>query len=590
MEKQTKETYLKQVYEHLSSLKEKIAVEIEKTKVGINTKMASAKLEDKWTNESVKAMRENRLEQLGVMNNSPYFNKCECSFDGKPKTYYFGKFSLAEESVYSWIVPAATMRFENPGSISYKLPDGRIRKGEMFEKDQYMIVDGKILFFTKEQKDKAKELIHQEHFSSRKNGFMLPEIVSVMEKAQDLIIRAHHKGSFAISGPAGSGKTTLALHRVAYLVQSPDTAEFYPSDKTIVFVQDTGTKKYFSALLPELGIHNVGITTFFEWAKLTLPLEGIEIVSEFDNSSNKELYTFEKIQTLRSKEIPKWNSNIFRLLETYYGQTFKDQHKQKILDRIDITVLLHSYFNNKKKFETIRRFTRSTQNGFVNKSEKKLLKYPLMVIDEFQNYMPEQINILKKCLDKDTESVVYVGDMAQQVRLGTIKSWEDVEENIHDGRNVKLHKVYRNTKQILGYINSLGFDVEIPEGLKEGPEVREVQTSSKEEVVTQIKNLIKEKQPGQTLGIIGREKDDVEYLKEIFKEEGVHICTMIESQGVEFDTVCLVLSKTVDEKQDSLPQVFINEVKKVQKDLLYVALTRAIQEMIVIHINGNINL
>jgi DNA helicase IV len=586
-----KEIYLKQAYEHITSLKVKIAQEIEKTKVGISIKMASAKIEDKWTNASVKAMRENRLEQLEIMNNSPYFNKCECSFEGKPKTYYFGKFSLAEESVYSWIVPAATMRFENPGNISYKLPDGRIRKGEMFEKDQYMIVDGKILFFTKEQKDKAKELIHQEHFSSRKNGFMLPEIVSVMEKAQDLIIRAHHKGSFAISGPAGSGKTTLALHRVAYLVQSPDTAEYYPSDRTIVFVQDTGTKKYFSALLPELGIHNVEITTFFEWAGLLLPLEGVTLVSEFNNKKNKELYAFEKIQTLRSKEIPKWSNNIFSLLSSYYGENFKEQQKQKILDRIDITVLLQSYINHKKKFETIRRFTRSTQNGFVNKSEKKLLKYPLMVIDEFQNYMPEQINILKKCLDKETGSVVYVGDMAQQVRLGTIKSWSDVEEDIKEERNVKLYKVYRNTKQIMGYINKLGFNVEIPEGLKEGPEVKEIPASSREDVVTEIKNLIKGKQTGQTLGIIGKEKDDVEYLKETFKEEGVHICTMIESQGVEFDTVCLILSKiSSEEERDSFPQTFIDEVKKVQKDLLYVALTRAIQEMVVININGNINL
>jgi len=583
----TKETYLKQAYEHIASLKVKIAEEMEKVRIGIATKMGAAKLEDKWTNESVKAMRHNRLEQLEKMNHSPYFNKCVCTFEGKPKTYYFGKFSLAEQGVYSWIVPAATMRFENPGNISYKLPDGRVRKGEMLEKDQYMIVEGNILFFTKEQKDKAKELIYQEHFSSRKNGFMLPEIVSVMEKAQDLIIRAHHKGSFAISGPAGSGKTTLALHRVAYLVQSPDTSELYPSDKTIVFVQDTGTKTYFGALLPELGIHNVEITTFFEWAKLTLPLEGIEIVSEFDNGSNKEFYIFEKIATLRSKEIPKWSANIFSLLESYYGESFKEQRKKKILDRIDVTVLLWSYSNHKKKFETIRRFIRSTQRGFVNKSEKKLLKYPLMVIDEFQNYMPEQINLLKKCLDKDTESVVYVGDMAQQVRLGTIKTWEDVGEHISTERNVKLHKVYRNTKQILGYINKLGFEVEIPEGLKEGPEVIEIQASSREEVIHHVKELVKEKRAGQTLGIIGREKGEVEYLKEMFKEDGVHICTMIESQGVEFDTVCLLLSKKVEEKQDLLPKEFLNELKKVQKDLLYVALTRAIQKMVVIHIGDS---
>ena len=44
-----------------------------------------------------------------------------------------------------------------------------------------------------------------------------------MEKAQDQVIRAHHAGPLVISGPAGSGKTTLALHRVAFLTQSPET-------------------------------------------------------------------------------------------------------------------------------------------------------------------------------------------------------------------------------------------------------------------------------------------------------------------------------------------------------------------------------
>lgn len=66
-----------------------------------------------------------------------------------------------------------------------------------------------------------------------------------MEKAQDQVIRASHKGSLVIGGPAGSGKTTLALHRVAYLTQAPETSEFYPTKSIIVFVQDTGTKITF---------------------------------------------------------------------------------------------------------------------------------------------------------------------------------------------------------------------------------------------------------------------------------------------------------------------------------------------------------
>lgn len=584
MSNPSKETILKKAVEHVGHARKEIEREIAKTQVSINTKVSAAKIEDKWANEDVKAMRENRLEQLKLMNGSPYFNKCECIFDGQAKTYYFGKFSFPEQNIYSWVAPAATIRFEAPGNISYKIPHRKDRSGELLQKDQYMIVDGNILFFAREEKGKGRELIHQEHLSTRKQGFMLPEIVSVMEKAQDMIIRAHHKGSFAISGPAGSGKTTLALHRAAYLIQSPDTSEHYPSEKVIVFVQDAGAKEYFSHLLPELGIHHVEITTFFEWASKILELEGIQCVAEYEPAeTEKHLYAFRKIQTLRSADIPTWNKNIFSVLQKYYEahfdkeslKAFASQKKENILDRIDITILLQSHLNKKGKFELIRTFTRALHSGSrTNKTEKKLLKYPLMVIDEFQNYMPEQINIMKACLEKETESVIYVGDMAQQVRLGTIKSWQDINERLSDERNIRLHKVYRNTKQILNYINSLGFNVEIPEGLKEGPEVKNL-SLAQDEVISHLKNLVGSLEENQTLGIIGKEKRNLEHLKEIFKEnQQVHICTMIESQGVEFDTVCLI------NPHKETTQTFTNEeVQKIEKDLLYVALTRAINEM-----------
>jgi len=101
------------------------------------------------------------------------------------------------------------------------------------------------MFFSKEVEGRARELIYQEHFTNRKTGFMLPEIVAEMEKSQDQVIRAHHEGPLVISGPAGSGKTTLAFHRVAYLTQAPDTALHYREDSIIIFVQDNGTKEYF---------------------------------------------------------------------------------------------------------------------------------------------------------------------------------------------------------------------------------------------------------------------------------------------------------------------------------------------------------
>ncbi len=223
---------------------------------------------DKIVERELMRYAKKRVGEIEHLKGSPYFVCCDVIWEKETevKRIFFGKFGFTEEEIYSWITPASSMRFENPGEVGHTRPDGQFQKARMIRKDQYMIVDGRIKFLVTETIDAPRELVYQEYFSNRKTGFVLPEILAQMEKAQDQVIRAHHRGPFLISGPAGSGKTTLALHRVAYLVQSPDLASMYARDSIIVFVQDNGTKEYFSHLLPELGIDDVLITTFSEWA------------------------------------------------------------------------------------------------------------------------------------------------------------------------------------------------------------------------------------------------------------------------------------------------------------------------------------
>ena len=210
-----------------------------------------------------------------------------------------------------------------------------------------------------------------------------------------------------------------------------------------------------------------------------------------------------------------------------------------------------------------------------------------MVIDEFQNYLPEQLNIFKNCLNEETKATLYVGDIAQQVKLGTIKNWTDLEDDMSTDRNIRLSKVYRNTKNILNFINGLGFVVDIPPGLKDGPKVVEKICNSNEENIK--KNIPKYKDG--IIGILAKNDIDLELYKKEFKDiKNIHILTMLESQGVEFDLVFIVginrntfeITKFID-----ISNEHIEERKRMQKDLLYVALTRAISEL---HILGSVKL
>ena len=277
-----KEEILSKSNEHLDHVRASLGaelVELEKSLKKSQARFSSLSYADQMVESIVMANGKKRIEEFGQLSGSPYFVRCDILFqnDEQEASIYFAKFGFDAESIYSWVAPASVMRFEKPGEVSYRRPDGMVQKARLLRKDQFMIVDGKIKFLSSESIDMPRELIYEEYFSSRKSGFMLPEIVSQMEKAQDQVIRANHVGPFLISGPAGSGKTTLALHRVAYLVQSPDLSKLYPSKSIAVFVQDNGTKEYFSQLLPELGIDDVSITTFSEWAFQILELWRIRI-------------------------------------------------------------------------------------------------------------------------------------------------------------------------------------------------------------------------------------------------------------------------------------------------------------------------
>ena len=182
-------------------------------------RFSSLSYADQMVERIVISNNKKRIGELKHLEGSPYFVRCDVLFDinDKETSIYFAKFGFNQEDIYSWVAPASVMRFENPGDVEYKRPDGVIQKIRLLRKDQYMIVDGKIKFLSSESIDAPRELVYEEYFSTQKTGFILPEIVAQMEKAQDQVIRAYHIGPFLISGPAGSGKTTLALHRVAYL-------------------------------------------------------------------------------------------------------------------------------------------------------------------------------------------------------------------------------------------------------------------------------------------------------------------------------------------------------------------------------------
>src|SRR3989339_768554 len=202
-----KEKLLNSLKSHIDFIRQRILVSLEKTQILASKsvkEIARMRPEDQIVQMQLKANAENRVVELKNLESSPYFMKCYITDeDGVDKEYFFAKHQFSEESIYSWVAPVASIRFENLGKVSYRLPDGTTRNITVRQKEQYMIVDGNVIFFALEVKGKPRELIYQEHFTRQKSEFALPEIIAQMEKAQDQVIRAEHVGPLAISGPAG---------------------------------------------------------------------------------------------------------------------------------------------------------------------------------------------------------------------------------------------------------------------------------------------------------------------------------------------------------------------------------------------------
>jgi DNA helicase IV len=573
---------------HVGETRDAIAAEIGVTGAQVEKFQRSGSAPDEAVRSRLLAHFSDRLDQLHHLFPSPYFVRCDVrGADGRENVYYFSKFPFTERSIFSWLSPAARLRFADVGPAAYQLPDGALWHGEVTRKDQFMVVGGRIAFMTTESEAYGRTLVHQEELSRRKPGFLLPEIVAKMERAQDDVIRARPDGSFLIAGPAGSGKTTLAFHRIAYLLQSPDTADRFSPRDVIVFVQDEGTRAYFSKLLPDLGIHDVRVATFGEWALERLGFAGVATVVRRANGVDETVDAYEarKREALRSPG-GTWRprTDAFAALRAAYAPYFSDADKDRLsvqeeareLDRFDLTLLLRFARERDGAFRREEEYLVQKKNFEVTRRRRSVpLRYSLMVVDEAQNYLSEQIALLRTCVSPDTRAMLYVGDLGQQVLVGTVRDWSDAGEDFSGGRRVELEKVYRNTAAILRYLGSLGFETAVPEGLREGEPVAEETCTDADEELVRVRGVVEAKHADEHVGVVSPSSARLEPFRAAFAGRAdVHVLTVHEAQGVEFDAVCLVGVESDFFRADG-------ERLKIKRDLLYVALTRAMERLYV---------
>lgn len=205
------------------------------------------------------------LKKYRKLVESPYFGRIDFQEDGTTETdtIYLGTGSFLDEHmetflVYDWRAPISSLYYDGaPGPAQYETPSGTV-KGKMLLKRQFVIHNGEIKVLFDTGVTIGDELLQQ--VLSHSADDRMKSIVATIQKEQNAVIRNDKTRMLIVQGAAGSGKTSAALQRVAYLLYK--YRETLRADQMILFSPNPLFNSYVSTVLPELGEDNMQQTTF----------------------------------------------------------------------------------------------------------------------------------------------------------------------------------------------------------------------------------------------------------------------------------------------------------------------------------------
>ncbi len=420
--------------------------------------------------------------KLYKIQNSPYFAKIVFESDEGTNEYYIGLTYLTKDDeniIYDWRAPISSIFYDNEiGEASYEAPGGII-KGYLHNKRQFTIEDAKIKRVFDSSINVQDEVL-QEVLASKTNDYM-KNIVNTIQSEQNQIIRNVKDKNLIVQGIAGSGKTSVALHRIAFLLYK---IKNLTSDKVLIFAPNQVFSEYISNVLPELGEENTKETTFSDFLETYIKeYKSIESFTSFI----ERYYKYEEAYTDLIKF--KQSNEILGVMEEYIKNLsnkayFKDGilnrdlyiEKDKLnyylkerysslplferLDEISLKISEMEFRGNKTKAKQVRKWL----NEILNiETDMKVIYKNFYKSDEFINAYHKEIpeSYLNKLNDKNIsfeDACLFVYMKSLLTFLGNDYTIEqtiiDEAQDYNILQYILLKKILKKSKfTILGDIN-----------------------------------------------------------------------------------------------------------------------------------------
>ncbi|MBM7551938.1 RNA polymerase recycling motor HelD [Thalassobacillus pellis] len=308
------------------------------------------------------------------LKDSPYFGRIDFSEETNSKeSVYLGIGSLMDREdedflIYDWRAPIASMYYDySPGPAQYETPEGII-DGEMELKRQYLIKNGVINGMFDTGVTIGDELLQQVLGGNADN--QMKSIVATIQKEQNQIIRYEKKNMLVVQGVAGSGKTSAAMQRIAYLLYR--YRETIDADQILLFSPNQMFISYVASVLPELGEENMRQTTFHEYASHRLD-------EEYDLETS-----FEQLEGLLTAQIG--------YQERLSGITFKSS--------LDFKQIIDDYVRHLSREGMVFRNIRFRKKTIVKAAEIRDYFYSLSEDISIPNRMEKVMEWLLATIDK----------------------------------------------------------------------------------------------------------------------------------------------------------------------------------------------
>ena len=246
------------------------------------------------------------------MMDSPFFGRVDFVYEGEeePETFYIGIGNFSERTgqtplIYDWRAPVSGLFYDyDKGPAKYEAPVGELT-GEIISKWQYKIRSGKMVYEFESDVKIDDEILVAELGST--GEVQLKNIIRTIQKEQNAIIRNTKDRILVIQGAAGSGKTSVALHRIAYLLYH-DRKNLKSSD-ILILSPNSVFSDYISHILPELGEENIREMSFDLFAYKELKDVAADCEDRYDQIEKNLKFPF-LADSLKEKETGEFTDKI----------------------------------------------------------------------------------------------------------------------------------------------------------------------------------------------------------------------------------------------------------------------------------------